>query len=406
MEPDEDLAVQRFLKAANADSNLGKLKTHPDALSLAWDIYDRSMAARLQGQPLLSYTVEKGAGGNGWSVVDDHLSPDQWQYLRRTLIDHPKWVAQKVGLEQVGWLPDLKRPTESPKLTDLMEVYAGKPGITSEEIARCRRFWKEFVEIVGIQTLRELEHEHVEKYEAAITDKDLAAKSIKHRYTRVRTVIAYAMRRGKGQEDCRRALDKLAMLEVEDVNTLNPNPIKPADFWKVHAAAGKAGDTAFAALMLFALNAALYPSEVGAVRWEDVDLGRAEFSTRRNKTKVPRVATLWPETIDALKAMPRDRATIFNTKVQQYSRMSIHRDWTVHRTEAKVKDGITFGMIRDAAFTIGCQESLDQARVLAGHRLPGAVDHYVLRNAQFVKRACDAIRAAFELGKHVTCRKN
>lgn len=58
-------------------------------------------------------------------------------------------------------------------------------------------------------------------------------------------------------------------------------------------------------------------------------------------------------------------------------------------------DGVTFSQIRDAAFTAACRLSLDQARVLSGHRLPGAVDHYVLRQPQFVAPVCAAIRTEF-----------
>ncbi len=318
-----------------------------------------------------------------------------WAWLRRLIINQPKLVAQMTGIEQIGYLADLRQPTPSPTLDDLIECYAAKPGITKDEVSRCRRFWVEFARIVGIKTIRELTHEHVEQYEAQVAALGLAAKSVKHRYTRVRTVVAYAMKRGKGSDDCRRALDTLAMLEVENVNTLDPHPITPNDFWKIHAAAENAGDKVFAALMLFAVNAALYSSEVGAVRWDDIDLERGEFSTRRSKTRVPRVSVLWPETVKALKALSRDRETIFNTSVQAYNRFSVHRDWTNYRKAAKVKDGVTFAMIRDAAFTTACRVSLDQARVLAGHRLPGAVDHYVLRAPQFVADACKAIHDAF-----------
>jgi integrase len=292
----------------------------------------------------------------------------------------------------------VKRPTESLRLAELIEIYAAKPGIQSEQVARYRRFWKEFAKIVGIETIRELSHEHVEKYEAKINDGDLAPKSIKHRYSGIRTVIAYALKRGKGIEDCRKALDVLAMLEAGNTVSLDPNPISPADFWAIHGAAEKAGDKVFAALMLFALNAAMYSSEVGAVRWDEIKLGPAEFATRRNKSKVPRVACLWPETVKAVKALPRDRETIFNTRIQAYNRFSVHRMWEKYRDDAKLPN-VTFAMIRDAAFTIGCRISSDAARVLSGHRFSGAVDSYVLRQPQFVRDVCDAIRKEFFAGR-------
>lgn len=316
-------------------------------------------------------------------------------WLRRLILENRQRVSERTGIESLAYLPELSKPAPSPRLEDLVECYAAKPGLSADEVARCRRFWQEFADLVGVDTLRELTHDHVEQYEAKIGAMGLAPKSVKHRYTRIRTVIAHAMKRGKGPEDCRAALDKLAMLQVESVNSLDPNPISPAAFWKIHTAAVEAGDQTFAAMMLFSLNAALYSSEAGAVRWADVDLKRGEFAARRNKTQVPRVACLWPETVAALKALPQERGTIFNTSVQAYNRFSVHRDWTKHRAAADPKCEATFAMIRDAAFTLACRVSLDQARVLAGHRLPGATDHYILRAPQFVKDACEAIRKEF-----------
>jgi integrase len=222
----------------------------------------------------------------------------------------------------------------------------------------------------------------------------LSPKSIKHRYTRIRTVIAYAMKRGKNPDDCQRALNILKMLEAPEPDALDPRPIDPADFWAIHRQALKAEVETFAALMIFALNAAIYPSEVGAVKWADVDLERGEFSSTRNKTKVPRVACLWPETIKALRQLPKNRDTVFNTSRQRYTRMSVHREWSTYRTSAE-KPSALFNQIRDAAFTLACRTDLNQARVLAGHRLPGSVDHYVRRNPSFVTGACQAIRETF-----------
>lgn len=409
VEPDEDIAVAYFreLQQKNGPSNLGEVKVHRNAEDALIDMLERTEQAGGSLDATVTPVPSNGEnreGGNGYAISDETLTPKQWLWLRKQLLTNRQWVAQRVGVEQIAWLPNLERPAPSPRLDDLIVCYAGKPGITKEEVTRCRRFWKEFSDIVGISRIRELGQEHVELYEGKIAEMALAPKSIKHRYTRIRTVIAYAMKRGRGQEDCRRALDKLAMLEVTNVNSLDPNPIAPGDFCKIHAAAEKVGDTTFAALMLFALNAALYSSEVGAVRWDDVDLKRGEFATRRRKTRVPRVAVLWPETVRALKALPRERDTIFNTRVQNYQRFSIHREWTQYRLDAKVKEGVTFAMVRDAAFTTACRTSLDQARVLAGHRLPGAVDHYVLRNPQFVAEACNSIRQEFLRAKEARRR--
>lgn len=315
-------------------------------------------------------------------------------WLRKMVLTQGEWLAQKTGVPALGWLGDIQRPDESPKLADIVKVYLKKPNLSPEEGRRTLRFWNEFTKIVGVTTVGEIRHAQVERYEAKINETDLGPKSIKHRYSRVKTVLSYALKRGRNPEHCRKALDTLAMLEVETPDSLDPNPIKPSEFWAIHKAATDAGDDMFAAMMLFSLNAALYPSEAGDVRWSDIDLERGEFVTRRRKTSVPRIAVLWPETIEALKKLPQERETVFNTPRTNYKRFSNFRDWKIYRDSVKLPD-VKFNQIRDAAFTAACRVSLDQARVLAGHRMPGAVDAYVLRQPQFVAQACEGIRQTF-----------
>jgi len=390
-EPDERLAVVRFKN--ETDPTVDIPTQHQGDIDAASGTFLKRLHA---GQPTYyGISVDPGQAAT-LSTGNFQPAPELWAWLRQQILGRPEYVATMTGIEQISYLGELSKPVPSHSLTEILDAYTAKTGLSGEECGRIKRFWKQFAGMVGIKTIREITHNHVEGYEKAIGKLGLSPKSVKHRYSGIKTVIAYAMKRGKSPADCRKALDCLAMLEVEGVNTLDPKPIQPDDFWKIYRAAEKAGDSTFAGMMLFALNAALYSSEVGAVKWDDVDLNRGEFAIKRHKTKVPRVAMLWPETIKALKRIERNhRETVFNTCRQAYNRFSIHRDWTKYRTVAKVRDGVTFAMIRDAAFTEACRVSLDQSRVLAGHRLPGAVDHYVLRNPPFVKDACEAIRKLF-----------
>ncbi len=57
-----------------------------------------------------------------------------WAFFRAEVIKNPKRVAQLVGIEQIGYLTDLKPPTLSPKLADLITLYAEKPGVSKAEI--------------------------------------------------------------------------------------------------------------------------------------------------------------------------------------------------------------------------------------------------------------------------------
>jgi integrase len=394
-EPDERLAVARFREIEakrNPQSNIGHAKAHATWSAVFKDVMTR---AHVQGGSVKA-TIEQPSVNDGlWVVTDDSLSDAQWAWLREKILTQPKWVAQRVGIEKLGWLEDAQRPTPSPTLKQIGELYANKPGLSINEAGRSRLFWNEFVRVAGIATVRELTHEHVGAYEKKITGNGLSPKSILHRYRKVRTILAYAIKRGQGVEDCRRALDITAMLEIKNHTPLDPHPIKPVEFWKIHKAAVEAGDDTFAAMLLTSINAAMYGGEVSALKWDEIDLSTGELVTRRPKTSVSRVACLWPETLKAIKAIPRRGDYIFNTCVRSYTVWSCLDSWRKYRRAAGLGAEITFGMLRDAGFSIACTVSLDQARVLAGHRLPGASDHYLRRQPQFVAPACQAIHDAF-----------
>ncbi len=390
-EPDERLAVARFHKImadrAGNQKSLIPMGTFKDAGEAA-----KKMLAGTKH----TFIARIPANGGPIKVSRSFDTTEAWAWFREQILTRPKWVAERVGIEQIGYLTDVKRPTLSPKLTDLGELYAEKPDLSSNEASRSRLFWKEFCKAVDVEAVRDITHDEIAKYEATILAKGHAPKSILHRHRKIRTILAHAIKRGRGVEDCRRALDITAMLEVKDAHPLDPKPISVADFWKIHAAAEDAGDTTYAALMLTALNAAMYGGEIAALKGEEVDLSRGELVTRRSKTGVSRVAVLWPEVIKALKKIERRGDYVFNTSRRSYVVNSVLKMWRKYREAAGLTDSTTFGQVRDAGFTIACRSaSLDQARVLAGHRLPGATDFYVRRNPQFVTDACKAIRGEF-----------
>jgi hypothetical protein len=214
------------------------------------------------------------------------LTPKQWAWLRLKLLTEPKWVALQVGLEKIGWYQDFIAPAESPKLADLIDLYAAKPGLSSNEAGRSKLFWKEFTKAVGVETVREINHDAIGKYEAVVQRGGYAPKSILHRYRKIRTVFAHAIKRGRGIEDCRKALDATAMLEVKNAHPLDPRPIQPDQFWAIHDAAEKAEDHTFAAMLLAALNMAAHAGEAAALCWDEVDLKTGGVVTRRPKTGV------------------------------------------------------------------------------------------------------------------------
>jgi hypothetical protein len=104
---------------------------------------------------------------------------------------------------------------------------------------------------------------------------------------------------------------------------------------------------------------------------------------------------LWPETVKAIRGLPRRNEWVFNTRVRSFTIYSVVAHWVRYRRAAGVSDEVTFAWIRDAAYTTGSDVAVHQATVLAGHRLPGVSDNYLRRHPRFVADACAAIHRQF-----------
>jgi len=389
-EPDEKRAIDRFMALVGQQIPTVSIDTNTTVSSMD--------AGRKQAEQFGARGFVLIRRKNGWELRFSSPVAESayWSRVRKDLIERPLYSAAKTGIEQVAYLGELKRPADSPKLAELIESYSSKPGLSRQEQARSRVMGETFVRLSGAASLEDITHATVTEYEKKLATKGLAPKSVSHFYSKIKTIIAYALKRGTDAKECRRALDVLGMLITPKTSRLAPSPISKQDFWAVYGAARKSGDTTFCAMMFLALNAAMYGSEAAAVRWDEVDLKRGELVTNRNKTGVPRVAVLWPETVRAIKALPHQRDTLFLGERRSYTATMIWKKWNEYREAAGTPAAVQFSSIRDGSYTQACRTaSQDKARILAGHRLPGAMDNYVQRNPQFVAEACRAIHTEY-----------
>lgn len=389
-EADESLAVARFEAAIARQRSTVSLplqaNTVDQALSQAQEAGFARLRMHLAPGEHARYSVEVGSSAF-------------YAIVRKLILEEPKTTARLTGIEQLAHL-DLVS-TESPRLSLLGNLYFTKP-LSDNERSRSKLFWSEFMKATGAATASDVTHDTVARYEKWLLDRRprLSPKSILHRHRKVRGIFHWALKRGQHPQDCRKALDALAMLEVKNAHPLDPTPITPAQFWAIHHQALEAKDATFAALLLTALNCAMYGGEVAALTWEEIDLQKGELVTRRPKTGISRIAVLWPQTVAALKALPHEGEMLFNTRVRSYTVFSVGDRFKRYRDAAKLPATLTFGTIRDASFTTACRVSLDQARMLAGQRC-GVADHYLRRSPGLVKEACAAIAKEFAVARHV-----
>ena len=321
-------------------------------------------------------------------------------YGRDLIITDPRKASEFFGIPELARLASIPKPEPSLALAELFELYAThSPGRSGDGLAErwiynSRPFWSEFCKLVPVTTVVDVTVDHVIAYGDRIKAAATSPTYARHRYGLVKSVLNFAITRGKDQEQLQRVLTACKVLKMPRANGTNPKDIDPKDFAKLLAVA----DVKFKAIYLLSLNAALYPSEVAAVEKSHVNLSKRTLVMDRAKTGLPRVAVLWPETVKAIKAYqtahPHGSEFVFISSVgKAYTANIVSRNHRKIREKAGVS--AEFAHIRDGAETAAAQISMDQAKLIAGHRVSGMSDAYVRRTPSKVADACEAIRKAY-----------
>ena len=307
--------------------------------------------------------------------------------------------AERVGIPEIAYLQDLKPPGPSVTLRGVGDLYFGKRKKISVEWRRKQKaHWKEFVDSVGVKTIREVTDEGIERYHNNVWDEHegngRSPTYIAHRFQAVRTILRYAMRKTRDPQQIRRVLDLTEAFEQPAKAATDPRPISRPEFQKLLTVSSPK----WRAVFLLSLNAAFYPAEVADVRRAHIDLDARTLVMVRGKTGVPRIAVLWKRTVQAILEYQRvehhQASHLFISATgRPYSANHVGRNFRRRRAEARLPDSVTFDMIRDGAYTAAVNggASIDQARMLSGQRVSGMADHYLKRDPRMVAEACVAI---------------
>ena len=328
------------------------------------------------------------------------LSTEFWKWLRELLISQPEFVAKNTGLPEVAGLRHLEIPREPLQLSAVWDAYAIHNGGKPATKAATKRTWDHFVHQTEAATMADLTTERLMAYRAKTEAEVPSPGTRKLYYSKVKTVLAFGLKVGLDNTQIRAALDRAKVLwTAQRTPAAKPAPISKEDFHALLAATETYPWQVWRAWLLVGLNLAMHIGEVCELRWNEIDLEKKTYCSIRGKTeahRIPRAATLWPETVAALKALPRKPEYVFTSHYgTKYNRNKRVNSFAEFRDAAKLPH-ITFDTLRDGAYTAAvrnCEEKL--ARLLAGHRSPGLQDSYVLRNPAIVKPACDAVRRIY-----------
>lgn len=390
-EPDEKLAIARFREweTSKATTNLGELKVHSSAEDALLDMLQRTNDAGGR----LDVTLARPAHSQikAYAVFDETLSPKQWAWLRCQIIDRPKWVAERVGIEKIAYLRDVKEPVPPPTLAELARVWQIHFRSSPEQKHKCPLAFRDFCAVTRIKSIDEINAELVVQYRDAVYARKLTGKTQSKIFTRIRRYLAFFRSRAIAMDDVSKALAHLTLLKPDQTTvTLDPRPIEVAAWRKLLDAA----DGQERAAILLMLNCAMYLQEVIRLQWDDIRDGC--LATHRAKTgKCVRVAVLWGETLDALAKLTRRGPNLFYN--------SAGSPLTIKGAEKRFRDlrnraglDVTSSQLRDGAYTAAVEANVSSnlCQLLVGHRC-GLADHYVKRKPTMVAPACEAIREKF-----------
>lgn len=328
-------------------------------------------------------------------LKDPIQSAAYFAVTRKLLLTQADFLAKNTGLPQLANFSAMDLPRASIRLEDLIVAYEQHAKVLPTRKRKVRALWDEFVQLTQAKTLRDLTTEKLLSYADTIRGRSYSQNTVANYFMAVKGVMSHGRKRGLNAEEIDRALSRAAVLAESKTSVGDPKPISKADFAKLLKAAK--GDDLMTAALLVMLNCCMYGSEALALEWDDLDLEGGTLVTRRSKTDTVRAAVLWPATVAALEKLPKTPGAIFkSSRGAAYHPNSFRKLFEELRTQAKLP-GVEINQIRDGAYSAACAAGVELhlAQILAGHKLPGESDKYILRSPGQVRVACDAVERAY-----------
>jgi integrase len=332
------------------------------------------------------------------------------KWAKELILNNPAEAALKLGIPQLANLQDLAPPPKSLSLNEVFTFYETKrKPTTKKELEDSRAWWKEFVKITGVRTIRELTVSLIQKYQNEIYNRKSKEKYsavwVSHRFGKIRTIFRNALKIGQNQDELRKALDLLVVLDLPEKKQPDPKPIPREYYQRLLAAA----DLKMCAIMLLALNAGMYAKDLADLEKANLDLTKRKLIARRKKGgRILRVAILWERTVNVLtkywtEQNPDSESVFLSEWDTPLSANKIRLRWKKlkdrvnkqyeQQPELMIPDELHFDQIRDGAQTSsiegGCTE--EEANYLLGHKAKGVTDAYLVRNPRLTLKAVKAI---------------
>jgi integrase len=324
--------------------------------------------------------------------------------LRQLILTDPKQAAVELDIPHLAHYP---AEPEKPQFTlvQLGEKYIvrkrnkqGKP-LTIKHKKNSKKWWSDFLGIIKVRYARDITASMIQDYYDEVMeqfDKGMSPSYVRNRFTKIKAILNWGLQYTDDKIELRRVHDLCCILK-SPADTSDPTPISIFDFHKLLTAAWVREK----AVLLLGLNCAMHIGEVANTMKSHIDMDSRLLSARRSKNLYPRVAKLWPRTVDAIReylaAKPHQSEYLFvSRRGKPLTGEALRQKIATIRNRAGLPKTVNFEGLRDAAYGVAETVDAHHAKFIAGHKT-GMSDKYVLRQADNprVVECCEAIERHF-----------
>jgi integrase len=334
-----------------------------------------------------------------------------YAYFRKQLIERLPHVAEMTGIPELLGLNRFDLPKPPVRIAAVIEAYKKHSTASEKSKKEAIKSFERLVSFAQARTLEDLTDDVLLAFRhSVVTDPKLTSSgTISGYFSRIRSVLRLAARGTLDavQLEAMRARCKAKLYPPENNVEDDPHPIVRRDFHKLLAGAVETDiPHVWRAILLLALNCALYMEDICDLRWSAMDLQQKTYFARRKKRgRWVRAAVLWNENVEALRAIPRRGQSPYvfvSTHGTRYNKNTKINDFKDFREKIGAP-GVVFSHLRDGAYTAASNDPIVHdrfARLLAGHKAHRLADKYVARHPEVVKPASDAVYREY-FGSHM-----
>jgi len=336
---------------------------------------------------------------NGKHELVRYVSKEDLAVYFRDQLSNPETrseFANAVGIPELVNLTSLPPIAKPLSLKNVIANYErGKTFKHNRQMADAKRWWKLFVESVGVEYVDDIDTTHLQVFNKAVRNAG-SPRTQKNILLSVQSILKYAgdIFRSHRPKITDLKLEIRRICSWQTINQSNPKPMKKADYHALLEQCRKDKDLMWYAILIVSLNLGLHPSEMAELQVAEFDFDELVFTSNRTKTGVSRVGTIWKRTAEAIREymttdhFKNNRTSLLFTTDHPDKNGQVNQPFKINRITAKIRrlrknaklgNDVVFDGIRDLFRTSAGATNAIAIRWAMGHA-GGQDDLYPFRD--------------------------